>query len=56
MDNGLLVPALGPRNPTHEERQIHRRPDGHWPSQKQAEALLNTPDITTLKARAADEW
>jgi site-specific recombinase XerD len=49
MDNGLLAPDLAAGIQRVKSAKSIGVRMGNWLSQKQAQALLNTPDITTLK-------
>src|ERR1017187_5106200 len=49
MDNCLLAPELGAGIQRVKSAKSIGVRMGNWLSQKQAQALLNTPDITTLK-------
>src|SRR6202047_2517154 len=48
-DNGLLAPELAAGIARVKSAQSVGIRVGHWLSAKQAQTLLNTPDITTLK-------
>ena len=48
-DNGLLAPDLAAGIQRVKSAKSIGVGMGNWVSQKQAQALLNTPDITTLK-------
>jgi site-specific recombinase XerC len=48
-DNGLLAPELAAGIQRVKSAKSIGVRMGNWLSQKQAQALLNTPDITTLK-------
>jgi integrase len=49
MDNGLLAPELAAGIQRVKSAKSIGVRMGNWLSQKQAQTLLNTPDITTLK-------
>ena len=49
MDNGLLAPELAAGIQRVKSAKSIGVRMGNWLSQKQAQVLLNTPDITTLK-------
>ena len=49
MDNGLLAPELAAGIQRVKSAKSIGVRTGNWLSQKQAQALLNTPDISTLK-------
>ena len=49
MDNGLLAPELAAGIQRVKSAKSIGVRMGNWLSQKQAQALLNTPDISTLK-------
>jgi integrase/recombinase XerD len=51
----IACSRIGSGNQPGEERQIDRHPGREWLSARQAQALLNAPDITTtpgLRVRA----
>jgi len=49
MDNGLLAPELAAGIQRVKSAKSIGVRMGNWLSQKQAQALLNTPDISTMK-------